>query len=153
MPEQSERPQRSSGGCCSDPECATPFTERAELGQRRRVLLRRAMLGSCAVLCAAALLLPVAGVSSAVASRLEWAAAVCAAAVLLGWVRTAMTTRRVPWRLAVGVVAVVVGVVWYPLVPALVALVALAEHVLRPPDQRAGIARVGSAPTVAGQPG
>jgi len=123
------------------------------VGQRRRVLLRRATLVVCAVLCAAALLLPVAGVSVGVIYRLEWAAAVCAAAVLLGWVRSAMTTRRVPWRLVVGVVAVVVGIVWHPLVPALAALAALAEHVLRPSDQQAPNPRVGSVPTAVGQPG
>lgn len=153
MPEQSERPERSSGGCCADPECPAPFAERVEVGQQRRVLVRRATLVVCAVLCAAAVLLPLAGVSTLVVSRLEWAAAVCAAAVLLGWVRSAMTIRRVPWRLVVGVVAVVVGVVWHPLVPALVALAALTDHVVRPADRQAAKPRVGSVPTVVGQPG
>jgi hypothetical protein len=148
-----ERPERSSGGCCADPECPTPFAERVEVGEQRRVLVRRVTLVACAVLCAAAVVLPLAGASTLVVSRLAWAAAVCAAAVLLGWVRSAMTTRRVPWRLAVGVVAVVVGVVWHPLVPALVALAALTEHVLRPTDRHASTPRVGSTPTVVGQPG
>ncbi|TCO59291.1 hypothetical protein [Actinocrispum wychmicini] len=145
--------ERSTGGCCSDPERATPFAQRVEVGQRRRVLLRRAMLVSCAVLCAVALLLSVVGVSTAVAYRLEWAAAVCAAVVLLGWARSAMTTGRVPWRLVVGVAAVVAGFVWHPLVPALVALAALTEHVLRPSDQQAAVPQGGSTSTVVGQPG
>lgn len=143
-------PERSSGGCCADPACPTPFAERVEVGRRRRVLLRRTTLVVCAVLCAAALVLPLTEVSALVVSRLAWAAAVCAAAVLLGWVRSAMTTRRVPWRLVVGVVAVVVGVVWHPLVPALVALAALTEQVVRPADRQATAPRVGAA---IGQPG
>jgi hypothetical protein len=44
-------------------------------------------------------------------------------------------------------------VLWHPLVPALVALAALTEHVLRPAEAPSAVPRVASPATVVGQPG
>lgn len=137
--------------CCGGELDETPFEERVQLGQRRRVLVRRVALAGSALSALVALAVTGAGGSQALADRFAWLAVVWAAGPVLGWVRAGMAARRVDWRLVAVAVGVVVGIVWQPLVPALVAVALLAERVVRPPKAAAPGAR-GSVP-VLGQPG
>lgn len=158
-PGRAQRPVRAAG-CCGGEADDTTFGQRADLGQQRRVLVRRVALAGSAGLAVAALTLVLTGVTPVLAGRLAWGSAIWAAGLVLGWVRTALTARRVDWRLVVALAAVAGGLVWQPLAAALVAVSLLAERVVRPP--RSGTApgtrgagkagdRVRSA--IAGQPG
>jgi hypothetical protein len=120
-------------GCCGGEVDDTSFDVRADLGQRRRLLVRRIALAAAAVLALASLVATVLG-GAVLADRLAWAASVWAVGLVLGWVREAVTGRRLDWRLVVGVAVVVVGVGWQPLVPALTAVALIAERVVRPPN-------------------
>ena len=126
-----ERAVRADGCCAGDVD-DTPFDVRADLGRQRRLLVRRVALGAAAVLALAATVATVIG-GPVLADRLAWAASIWAIGLVLGWVREAVTGRRLDRRLVVSVAAVVVGVVWQPLVPALLAVALLAERVVRPP--------------------
>jgi len=125
---------RDVGGCCGGEEAA-PFGDRLEVGRRRRLLVRRVLLACSAVFGAAAVVLALIDLPApaGVAPRVAWAASVWAAGLVFGWLRQAITDRRPGWRLVASLAAVVVGIVWQPLVPALVAVLLLAEHVLRGP--------------------
>lgn len=126
--------------CCGAPGTGsddTAFEQRADLGRHRRVLVRRAALAGSAVLAVAALTLVLSRVTPVLADRLAWGSAIWAAGLVLGWVRTALTARRVEWRLVVALAAVAGGLVWQPLVAALVAVALLAERVVRPPRSSA----------------
>lgn len=121
--------------CCGGQADETPFDARAELGQRRRLLLRRVTLACSTGLALAAVVVSVTGgaVSGVLADRFAWAASVWAVGLVLGWVRDAVTARRPDWRLAACVVAMVIGIGWQPLVPAFLAVALLAERVIRAP--------------------
>lgn len=121
--------------CCGGEVDDTPFDARADLGRQRRLLVRRVALAASAVLALASLVTTVIGGPgwAVLADRLAWAASIWAIGLVLGWIREAATGRRPNWRLVVSVAVVVVGIVWQPLVPALVAVALLAERVVRPP--------------------
>jgi hypothetical protein len=144
--------------CCGGQAQDVPFEQRADLGRQRRVLVRRVALTGSAVLTLAALaVLAIGGTGMVVlADRLAWAGSVWAAGLVLGWIRAAITARRFDWRLPLAVAAIAAGIVWQPLVPALVAVALLTERLLRPPQattstsDRAG---AGSLSATAGQPG
>jgi len=138
--------------CCGGEVDDTPFDVRADLGRQRRLLVRRVALIASAVLALASLVLMVIGGTPVLADRLAWAASIWAIGLVLGWVREAVTGRRLDWRLAVSVAVVVAGIVWQPLVPALVAVALLAERVIRPPQAHAPTASPSLSP-VAGQLG
>jgi hypothetical protein len=121
-----------------------PFDRRVDLGRRRRLLVRRAALAGSAVLALAALAVSISDVALVPAERLAWAASVCAAGLVLGWVRAVVTDRRLDWRLVVAVAAVICGVVWQPLVPAVIAVVLLGERAVRRPPST-GVAVDGQA--------
>lgn len=150
-------------GCCGEDADAASFQQRAALGYRRRVLVRRVALAGSAACAVAALAVDLAGgmTASVLAGRLAWAASACAAGLIMGWARAAVTARRVDWRvdwrLAVAVAAVAAGAAWQPLVPGLLAVALLAERVVRPPDGREARApggRADRAPApAAGRPG
>lgn len=155
-PGRAQRPVRADG-CCGGEADDTAFDQRADLGRHRRVLVRRAALAGSAVLAVAALTLVLSGVTPVLADRLAWGSAIWAAGLVLGWVRTALTARRVDWRLVVTLAAVVGGLVWQPLAAALVAVALLAERVVRPPRSSAapGAGKAGDRvrSAIAGQPG
>jgi len=144
-----------AGACCGGVAEDTSFARRADLGRARRVLVRWVALGCSATLAVAALTLAITRVSPVLAGRLGWAAAIWAAGLVLGWVRAAITSRRLDWRLLVAIAAVAAGLAWQPLAAALAAAALLAERLARPPEAvpaRAGRAPGGVPPT-AGQPG
>ena len=122
-------------GCCGSEVDGTSFDVRADLGRRRQLLVRRVALAAAAVLALASLVAAVIGGPgwAVLADRLAWAASIWAIGLVLGWVREAVTGRRLDWRLVVCVAVVVVGVGWQPLVPGLIAVALLAERVVRPP--------------------
>jgi hypothetical protein len=152
MTERAVRADSCCGGEVADTESGTGFEDRAALGGRRRLLVRRVLLGASALFALAAMVVTVAGVAPWLADRLAWAASIWVAGLVLGWVRQVVAQRRLDWRLAVVVVAVVVGVVWQPLVAAIVAVALLAEQVLRGP--RATTSTAGRVPSqLAGQTG
>lgn len=131
---------REVGGCCDREQTAMPFRDRLQVSRRRRVLVRRVLLACSAVFAVAAVVLTLTGppVPGWLGSRLAWAASVWAAGLVTGWLRLALTGRRPGWRLAASGAAVVAGIMWQPLVPALAAVLLLAEHVLRDPRSGAG---------------
>jgi hypothetical protein len=131
---------READGCCDGEQTAMPFRDRLQVGRRRRMLVRRVLLAGSAVFAVAAVVLTLTGppVPAWLASRLAWAASVWAAGLVTGWLRLALTGRRPGWRLAASGAAVVAGIMWQPLVPALVAVLLLAEHVLRGSRSGAG---------------
>lgn len=135
MAERAVRADSCCGGEVADTGSGggsgTGFEDRAALGGRRRLLVRRVLLGASALFALAAMVVTVAGVAPWLADRLAWAASIWVAGLVLGWVRQVVVQRRLDWRLAVVVAAVVVGVVWQPLVAAIVAVALLAEQVLR----------------------
>jgi hypothetical protein len=131
-PGRAQRPVRADG-CCGGEADDTAFEQRADLGQHRRALVRRVALAGSSVLAVAALTLVLVGVTPVLADRLAWGSAIWAAGLVLGWMRTALTARRVDWRLVVALAAVAGGLVWQPLVAALVAVALLAERVVRLP--------------------
>jgi hypothetical protein len=138
-------------GCCGGEPDETPFEERVQLGQRRRVLVRRVALAGSALSALVALAVTGAGGSPVAAHRFAWLAAVWAAGPVLGWVRAGMAARRVDVRLVAAGAGVAAGIAWQPLVPALVAVALLAERAACPPRPAAGGGRA-PAPVV-GQPG
>jgi hypothetical protein len=131
MAERAVRADSCCGGEATD--AGAGFEGRAALGGRRRLLVRRLLLSASALFALAAVVLTIAGVAPLVADRLAWAASIWVAGLVLGWVRQVVAQRRLDWRLVVVVAAVVVGVVWQPLVAAIVAVALLAEQVLRGP--------------------
>jgi hypothetical protein len=144
--------------CCGGQADDAPFEQRADLGRQRRVLVRRVAVTGSGVLTLAALAVLVIGGTgvSVLADRLAWAGSVWAAGLVLGWMRAAITTRRLDWRLAVAITAVLVGFAWQPLVPTVVAVVLLSERLLRPPQTvipTGDRAVAGSLSATAGQPG
>lgn len=131
-----ESPTRA---CCGQ-DSSLSTADRRTVGEQRRILVRRAALAASAGLCSAALTLSMLGMGqTTLAHRLCWGSAACASAVLAGWVRQAMIAGRPGWRLVAAIVVLAVGIGWQPLGPALAAVAALAEHVLRP-----GIAQPGA---------
>ncbi|MFI7676379.1 hypothetical protein [Actinophytocola sp. NPDC049390] len=137
MAERAVRADSCCGGQATDTgsggESGTGFEDRAALGGRRRLLVRRVLLGASALFALSAVAVTIAGLAPWVADRLAWAASIWVAGLVLGWVRQVLAQRRLDWRLAVVMAAVVVGVLWQPLVAALVAVALLAEQVLRSP--------------------
>lgn len=132
---------REGGGCCGGVDTAAPFGDRLEVGRRRRVQVRRVLLACSAVLGVAALMLTLIDPPGAagLAPRVAWAASVWAAGLVFGWLRQAITGRRLGWRLVASLAALVVGIAWQPLVPALVAVALLTEHVLRSPPAETSV--------------
>lgn len=119
--------------CCGGEAADLSFEQRFDLGQQRRVLVRRVALAGSVVLTLAALALVITGGLPVLADRLAWAASIWAVGLVLGWARQVVTARRLDWRLPIAIAALVCGIVWQPLVAALVAVALLAERVLRPP--------------------
>lgn len=140
-----------AGGCCGGEAQETSFDDRVALGQRRRVLVRRVALAGSALSALVAAVATGTGGSSVLAHRFAWLAVVWAAGPVLGWVRAALSARRADWRLLMVAAGVVAGIVWQPLVPALVAVALLAERMARTPQAPASRA-LGTVPAV-GQPG
>ena len=137
--------------CCGGEADESSFDDRVALGQRRRVLVRRVTLAGSALSALTAAVASGADGSSVLAHRFAWLAVVWAAGPVLGWVRAALSARRVDWRLLIVAAGVAAGIVWQPLVPALIAVALLAERAIRPPQ-----AVVSGAPRTApavGQPG
>jgi hypothetical protein len=116
--------------CCGGEVTDTGFEDRAALGGRRRLLVRRVLLGASALFTLAAVLLTMTARAPWLTDRLAWAASIWGAGLALGWVRQVVAQRRLNWRLAVVVAAVVVGVVWQPLVAAIVVVTLLTEQVV-----------------------
>jgi hypothetical protein len=153
-------PGRRTDSCCGGETGDTSFEQRAGLGQRRRVLVRRVAAAASVVLAVTAVALLLAGATPTLADRMAWGASVWAAGPVLGWMRTALTARRVDPRLVAALAAVAVGLAWQPLAAALVAVALLAERVVRPPRSGAAPGAAGAEETgdrvrsaVAGQPG
>ena len=141
--------------CCgeevADSGSGAGFEDRAALGGRRRLLVRRVLLGASALFALAAVVLTIVGPVTWLAERLAWAASIWVAGLVLGWVRQVVAQRRLDWRLVVVVVAVAVGA-WQPLVVAIVSVVLLAEQVVRGPRATSSVA--GRVPSqLARQPG
>lgn len=156
-PRGADRDERAvhAGACCGAVAEDTSFARRADLGRARRVQVRWVVLACSATLAVGALTLAVTRVSPVLAGRLAWAAAIWAAGLVLGWVRAAITSHRLDWRLVVAIAAAAAGLVWQPLVVALASVALLAERLARPPEAvpaRIGHAAGGVSPT-AGQPG
>jgi hypothetical protein len=120
-----------SGDCCSG-QGTTSVAERRVLGERRRVMVRRAALAASVTFCAIGVAALTFWPSTSVAGRALWASALCAAGPAGGWTRQAMTTHRPGWRLVLAAVAIAAGIAWQPVTPALAAIAALAESVFRP---------------------
>lgn len=121
-----------SGDCCSGQGTTLSVAERRVLGERRRVMVRRAALVASVMFCAVGVAALAFWPATPVAERALWASALCAAGLGGGWIRQAMTTHRPGWRLALAALAIAVGVAWQPVTPALAAIAALAESVFRP---------------------
>lgn len=138
--------------CCGGEVADTGFDDRVALGDRRRSLVRRVLLGASTLFGGAALVLTVLGSTPVLAERLAWAASIWAAGLVFGWARQMITRQRLDWRLTVFVAAVVAGVMWQPLIAAAVAVVLLAEQVLRGPRSETSAAGAVSA-RLARQPG
>lgn len=152
MAERAVRADSCCGGQAADTGSGMGFEDRAALGGRRRLLVRRVLLGASALFALAAVVVTITGLAPWLADRLAWAASIWVAGLVLGWIRQVLAQRRLDWRLAVVVAAVVAGVLWQPLVAALVAVALLAEQVLRSPQHEARTA--GSVPSqLAGQAG
>lgn len=138
-------------GCCGGEADGTSFDDRVQLGQRRRVLVRWVALAGSALSALVAAAVTGVGGSPVLAHRFAWLAVVWAAGPVLGWVRAVLSVRRVDWRVLLVAAGVAAGIVWQPLVPALIAVALLAERVIHPP--LAPVPRApGTAPAV-GQPG
>lgn len=123
--------------CCGGETADLSFEQRSDLGQQRRVLVRRVALTGSAVLTLAALTLMITSGLTVLADRLAWAASIWAVGLVLGWARQVVTARRLDWRLPIAVAALICGIVWQPLVAALIAVALLAERVVRPPRTHA----------------
>ncbi|HLX47222.1 MAG TPA: hypothetical protein VKS82_02710 [Streptosporangiaceae bacterium] len=122
---------RSGRSCCAqEPSLGT--ADRYLTGERRRVMVRRAILVVSAALFVAAVTISASGVGqAALAHRLCWGSAICASGLAATWIRQAMTTGRPGWRLLAAVAAVAAGIAWQPVIPAAAAVAALTEHTLR----------------------
>ena len=122
---------RSGRSCCGQ-ESSLGTADRYLAGERRRAVVRRAVLAASATLGAAAVAVSLPWVGqAALAHRLFWGSAICAAGLVAAWIRQAMTSGRPGWRLLAALAVTAAGLAWLPLIPAAGAIAALSEHTLR----------------------
>ena len=143
-------PKASGGGAVAEGErkdcCgSTPagvahvLDDKLRLGRQRQLQVRRTVAWLSVALCVAAVALSVTATGSLrdVASRLAWAAMALAAPRVLRAIRDVMTGCYPVHRVLAIFAILAVGVIGYPLIPAIAAALALVTEVARRPDPSA----------------